>query len=409
MLGESADAVNHQLPYRGIRLMVALPEGHMAAAQGNAIDTIIIGGGQAGLSVGYHLARRRVPFLILDANARVGDPWRTRWDSLRLFTPARHAGLDGLPFPAPPFSFPTKDEMADYLEEYARTFSLPVRCGVRVRRLSRIGNRFLVVAGAERLEANHVVVAMSNYQRPRVPAFADRLDPAIVQLHSLEYRNPSQLREGPVLVVGAGNSGAEIAMELARTRQTILAGRPSGYIPFRIDGLAARLLFTRLVLRVIFHRVLTIKTPLGRRVRPKMLRAAAPLIRVKPKDLVAAGVERVGRVTGIRDGSPLLDDGRVLAVTNVVWCTGFDAGFSWIDLPVFDANGEPRHEAGVVPEQPGLYFVGLNFLYAFSSEMIHGVGRDASRIAEAIANTASRPSDAPRSLVGTAPAQSALR
>lgn len=372
----------------------------MAGANGNTIDTIVIGGGQAGLSVGYHLARRGVPFVILDASARVGDTWRRRWDSLRLFTPARHAGLDGLPFPAPPFSFPTKDDMADYLEEYARTFSLPVRCGLRVQRLSRLGDRFVVVAGGERFEADRVVVAMANYQQPRTPAFAGELDPRIVQVHSFEYRNPAQLRDGPALVVGVGNSGAEIAMELARTRRTILAGRPSGYIPFRIDGLAARLLLERLVLRVVFHRILTIGTPLGRKVRPKVLRSAAPLIRVKPRDLVAAGVERVGRVVGARNGSPLLEGGDVVEAANVIWCTGFDAGFSWIDLPVFDADGEPRHEAGVVADEPGLYFVGLNFLYAFSSEMIHGVGRDADRIAGIIAGevaahkTAHRPAHA---------------
>jgi putative flavoprotein involved in K+ transport len=369
-----------------------LEETPMTAPNGESVNTIVIGGGQAGLSVGYHLARRGVPFIILDASARIGDTWRQRWDSLRLFTPARHAGLDGLPFPAPSFSFPTKDEMADYLEHYARSFSLPVRSGIRVQRLSRLGSRFVVVAGGQRFEADNVVVAMANYQRPRTPAFAGDLDRHIVQLHSFEYRNPSQLRDGAVLIVGAGNSGAEIAMELARTRRTILAGRPSGHVPFRIDGLAARLLLARLVLRVVFHRILTIKTPVGRKVRPKVLRSAAPLIRVKPRDLLASGVERVGRVTGAKNGLPVLEDGRTVEVANVVWCTGFDAGFSWIDLPVFGADGEPRHEAGVVADEPGLYFVGLNFLYAFSSEMIHGVGRDADRIAGVIAaTTRSRP------------------
>jgi putative flavoprotein involved in K+ transport len=353
-----------------------------------SVNTIVIGGGQAGLSVGYHLSRRNVPFLILDASRRIGDAWRQRWDSLRLFTPARHAGLDGMPFPAPANSFPTKDEMADYLEHYARAWSLPVRSGVRVDRLSRMGNGFVVVAGNRRFEADNVVVAMADYQRPRRPAFAADLDARIVQLHSFEYRNPSQLRDGAVLVVGVGNSGAEIALELARTRQTILAGKPTGHVPFRIEGTVARLFGTRLVLRVLFHRVLTIKTPLGRAVRPKALKSAAPLIRVKPKDLLAAGIERAGRITGSKNGWPLLDDGRVMEVANIVWCTGFDNGFSWIDLPIFDSNGLPRQEAGVVSGQPGLYFVGLKFLYAFSSEMIHGVGRDAARIAEIVAHRA---------------------
>ena len=349
------------------------------------VDTVVVGGGQAGLSVGYHLSRLGVPFVILDGSRRIGDSWRHRWDSLRLFTPARYAGLDGMPFPAEPFSFPTKDAMADYLESYARRFDLPVRSGVRVDRLSRLGDRFIVVAGNQRIEARNVVVAMGNYQRPRRPAFAGELRSTVVQLHSFEYRNLSQLHRGDVLVVGAGNSGAEIAMETVTRHRTWLAGQETGRVPFRVDGLAARLGLSRLVLRVIFHRVLSMATPIGRRLRPKMLHRAAPLIRTKPRHLAAAGVQRIPKVVGVRNGLPLLEDGRVLDVANIVWCTGFDAAFSWIDLPAFGADGMPEHDAGVVESEPGLFFVGLPFLYAFSSEMIHGVGRDAARIAGAIA------------------------
>ena len=351
------------------------------------IDTIVIGAGQAGLSVGYHLARRGVPFVILDAGARIGDQWRKRWDSLRLFTPARFSSLDGLPFPADADSFPTKDAMGDYLEAYARRFALPVRCGVRVERVSRLGERFLVIAGDQRFEADNVVVAMANYQRPRVPAFANELDPRIVQLHSFDYRNPAQFQEGAVLVVGAGNSGAEIALDAARAHDTCVAGRDTGHVPFRIDGLAARLLLVRLVLRVVFHRILTVATPMGRKVRAKVLHEGGVLVRTKPRDLTAAGITRVPRVAGVRNGLPLLEDGRVLDVANVVWCTGFHPGFSWLDLPVFGPDGEPQHDRGVVSSEPGLYFVGLHFLFAMSSVMIHGVGRDAERIADRISAT----------------------
>jgi putative flavoprotein involved in K+ transport len=360
----------------------------MAEAKTERVDTLVIGGGQAGLSVGYHLARHGVPFLILDGSERIGDAWRQRWDSLHLFTPAKLAGLDGLRFPAPPNSFPTKDAMADYLELYARTFALPVRSGVRVNRLSRLGDRFVAVSGARRFEADHVIVAMANYQRPRVPPFARDFDARIVQLHSFEYRRPSQLQAGDALVVGAGNSGAEIAIEVAREHRTWLAGPDTGHIPFRIDSVAARLVFTRLILRGLFHRVLTINTPIGRKVRPQALHGAAPLIRLKPRDLKAAGVIRVPRVAGVRNGQPLVDDGRLLEVSNVIWCTGYDSGSSWIDRPVFDADGDPRQDAGVVESEPGLYFVGLHVLYAFSSEMIHGVGRDAARIARIVASRA---------------------
>ena len=350
------------------------------------VDTVVIGAGQAGLSVGYHLKRRGIPFVILDAGDRVGDVWRRRWDSLRLFTPAKFAGLDGLPFPAPPNDFPTKGAFADYLEAYARHFDLPVRLGVRVDRLSRQGDGFLVVAGPVRYETQNVVVAMANYQRPRVPAFAGELSTDIKQLHSVEYHNNSQLAPGRVLVVGAGNSGAEIALESSVDHQTLLSGRDTGHVPFRIDGLAGRLLLVRLVLRVAFHRVLTVATPVGRRVRAKVLHSGGALVRVKPRDLRAAGIQRVDRVAGVRDGRPVLADGRVLEVANVVWCTGFQPGFSWIDLPVFGPDGQPRHERGLVPGEPGLFFVGLHFLYALSSTMIHGVGRDAARIADAVAS-----------------------
>jgi len=353
----------------------------MAETLAERVNTVVIGGGQAGLSVGYHLSRLGVEFVILDASPRIGDTWRNRWESLRLFTPARHAGLDGLPYPGPRYYFPTKDEMGDYLEAYARHFALPIVSGVRVERLSRLGARFLVVTNRGRYDADNVVVAMGNFQAPRVPSFAPDLAPAITQLHSFAYRTPSQLQPGDVLVVGAGNSGAEIALEAARSHRTWLAGPSTGHVPYRIEGLLARLLLTRLLLRVVFHRVLTIATPIGRRLRPKMLRGGAPLIRTRPKELTAAGVARVPRVVGIRNGLPLLEDGRVLDVANVVWCTGFTPGFSWIDLPVFDAHGDPRHEGGVVAAEPGLFFVGLHFLYAFSSEMIHGVGRDAARVA----------------------------
>jgi putative flavoprotein involved in K+ transport len=369
------------------------------------INTVVIGAGQAGLSVGYHLKKRNVPFVILDASARIGDVWRNRWDSLRLFTPAKFSSLDGMPFPADPNSFPTKDAMGDYLEAYTRHFDLPVRCGVRVERASRLGERFLIVAGNQQFEADNLVIAMANYQRPRVPAFASQLDPRIVQLHSFDYRNARQLQAGGVLIVGAGNSGAEIALDVAQEHQTWVAGPDTGHVPFRIDGLLARLLLVRLVLRVVFHRILSVKTPIGRRVRASKLHAGGPLVRTKPHDLVAAGIQRTARVVGVKDGLPVLEDGRVLDVANVVWCTGFHPGFSWIDLPVFGPDGEPDHDCGVVLRERGLYFVGLHFLSAMSSVMIHGVGRDAARIANRIAATQTQTNGAGRPATATAGAR----
>lgn len=350
-------------------------------------ETIVIGGGQAGLATGYYLKQQGSDFIILDGSERIGDSWRARWDSLRLFTPARYNSLPGLPFPAPRHHFPPKDEMADYLEDYATHFALPVQSGLWVERLAREGERFLVTAGERRYEADNVVVAMSTFQVPWVPAFASELDPGIVQIHSSNYRNPSQLQEGGVLIVGAGNSGSEIGLEVARHHPTWISGRDVGHVPFRIESLAAEYLLVPFVLRFLFHRVLTVDTPIGRKMRPKMLGRGNPLVRVKPQDLANAGIERVPKTVGVQDGLPVVGEGRVLDVANVIWCTGFRPDFSWIDLPIFGGKEkpmEPRHQRGIVPGEPGLYFVGLFFLYAMSSTLVSGVGRDAEHIARAI-------------------------
>ena len=363
-------------------------------------ETVIIGGGQAGLSVGYHLKRQGRRFVILDANERIGDSWRKRWDSLRLFTPARYNGLAGLPFPAPAASFPTKDEMADYLEIYAARFDLPVRTGVKVDGLSREGNRYVVASGDRRFEAEHVVVATGANRVPKVPAFADGLDSSIVQLHSSQYRHPSQLQDGAVLVVGVGNSGAEIAFEVSRTHPTYLSGKPAGELPFRHGPAMARFVFP--VIRFVGHHVLTVRTPMGRRVKAKFIPSGhrAPLIRVKLKDLAAAGVEQVPRTVGMEGGQPTLEDGRVLDVSNVIWCTGFREEFPWIYLPIFGENGRPLHERGIVVGEPGLYFVGLVFQYAMSSDVLPGVGRDAEYVAKHLARRESNRQPTSHVLVG---------
>ncbi|CAN7508277.1 flavin-containing monooxygenase [Mesorhizobium sp. LjNodule214] len=348
------------------------------------VDVVVIGAGQNGLSVGYHLARKGVKFVILEARERVGDIWRSRWDSLRLFTPARFDGLAGMPFPAARYSFPTKDEMADYLEAYARKFSLPVRTGVKVDEVTRSGDRYVVTAGQTRYVAGHVVAAASSYQKPKIPDFAASLDPSIRQFHSGVYKNPGQLNPGSVLLVGASNSGAEIAMDLAPTHQVWLAGRHPGHIPVAYNGYFAVRLVLPVVLRIVFHRLLTVDTPMGRRAKPQQLSHGLPLIRVKPQDLDAAGVRRVSRVAGVRDGKPMLDDGQLLDVSNVIWCTGFRAGLDWIKLPIFDDTGRVKQYRGAVDGEPGLYVCGLHFQHSTSSTMIHGAARDAGYVADKI-------------------------
>lgn len=345
---------------------------------------IVIGAGQAGLSAGYFLKKKNIPFLILDANERVGDSWRKRWNSLRLFTPAKFNSLAGMPFPSGSNYFPTKDEMGDYLENYAKHFELPVKNSVKVDGLSRQGNKYFISAGNQQFESEHVIIAMSNFQIPKTPAFAKNINPGIFQTHSFDYREPSQLQEGSVLVVGAGNSGSELALEAAKNNHdVILAGRDTGHIPFEIEGTLSKLILARLVLRILFHRIITINTPIGRKARPKIISQGGPLIRNKPKDFVEYGIKRIPKIVGVKDGLPVDENNQVVDVKNIIWCTGFYPAFSWIDLPIFKDN-EPMQERGVAQNEPGLYFIGMLFLYSLSSVMIHGVERDAEYVVNVI-------------------------
>ena len=350
------------------------------------LGTVVIGGSQSGLAIGYFLKKRSLPFVILDENERIGNAWRKRWDSLRLFTPARYNGLPGMPFPRRPWAYPTKDEIAGYVEAYARAFELPVRTGVKVDRLAKTGDRFEVKCGQQTLFAENVVVATGAFNNTRVPSFARELDERIVQLHSKDYRNPSQIQAGGVLVVGAGNSGAEIAMELAPHHQTWLSGPDTGQEPARA-GTRLDHLLTPMMWFVATR--LTVKTALGRKLRDHFLDPprGIPLGRVRRKDFAPAGIKRVPRTTGVNNGYPLLEDGTVLTVSNVIWCTGFRPDYHWIDLSLPTHNGLPIHDRGIVESCPGLYFIGLLFLYSLSSALVGGVGRDAEHIVDHIVST----------------------
>jgi putative flavoprotein involved in K+ transport len=348
------------------------------------VETLIIGAGQAGLATGYHLRRAGRECLIVDAHERVGDGWRQQWDTLRLYSPARYDGLPGMRFPAPPWSFPGKDEVADYFEAYAEHFDLPVQLGQRVDRLSADADGYRATVGDRVIDADNVVVATGTFGRtPLVPDFADRLDPMVMQLHSSEYRRPVQLRDGPVLVVGASHSGADIAYEVAQTHSTILSGRDPGQIPVRLGTPMFRVVFPLVVFA--FTHVLSRRTPIGRKEMNEFRFHGGPALRVKRADLLARGVERVHeRVVGVENGLPMLADGRVVDVANVVWCTGFQQAFGWVDLPVFDEHGWPEELRGVVEGAPGLFFCGLSFQSAASSMLIRGAVRDAAYVARRI-------------------------
>jgi len=359
-----------------------------------SIETVIIGAGQAGLSTGYHLRKRGRPFLILDGNPRIGDQWRAQWDTLRLYTPTKYNGLPGLPFPGERWGYPTKDEVADYLASYADRFDLPVRHSTRVEKLEAYDGRYVVTTGTGTIHADNVVVATGTFGKtPYLPDFAVDLDPGIRQLHSSEYRRPEQLKDGPVLVVGGSHSGTDIAYEVATSHPTILCGRDPGQIPMRLDSRRAHVLFP--VLLFVGKHLITRRTPIGRKAKDEVRFHGGPMLRVKREDLLARGVERVlDRVTGVRDGLPVLGDDQVLDVANVVWATGFQQVFDWIRLPVIGADGWPAEMRGVATDAPGLFFCGLAFQFGFTSMVLPGVGRDAAYVARQIAAR----SDASRSL-----------
>lgn len=357
-------------------------------------DSIVIGAGQAGLAAGYYLQRAGLRIALLDAQEEVGAVWRQRWDSLRLFTPARYNGLPGMPFPGERYSLPGKDEVADYLQAYAKRLDLPVRLGTRVTSLRPDAGAYSVSTDSgEELSARSVIVATGANQQPYVPAFAAALNSQIVQVHSSGYRRPAQLPSGSVLVVGAGNSGAQIALELAEAgRRVVLSGPNTGSLPRRFLGRDIYDWLWPTLMRPPVH------TALGRRLMLGRLFAGDPLVGMSARSLERANLMRVGRTIGVREGLPLLEDGNLDAETvAVVWCTGFRPDFNWIELPVFGLDGYPLHRRGLVQAAPGIAFVGMRFQYRASSALLGGVGEDAAYVAsETVKYLRSRPTSTVR-------------
>jgi putative flavoprotein involved in K+ transport len=350
-----------------------------SAIKEEAYQTVVIGGGQAGLAVGYYLARQGENYIILDKNPRTGDAWRCRWESLRLFTPSQFDGLPGMPFPAFKNYFPDKNKVADYLEEYARKFNLRVRNNVRVESLSHNGQGYRISAGSAILSARNVIVATGPFQSPYIPPLSGQLDPATFQLHSSAYLNPKQIPVNSVLVVGAGNSGAEISLELSKAgKQVWLSGRDVGRVP--ANSPLGKLFDGRLVWWFMTH-MLTVDTPIGRKMQATAVHHGTPLGRARRDEIAASGVILSPRMSGVQSGKPQLEDGRILPTEGVVWATGFRPDYRWINLPIFDEHGYPLHSRGVAQGQPGLYFIGLLFQSGLSSSLLGGVGKDAAYIA----------------------------
>ena len=351
-------------------------------------DVAVIGAGQAGLTMGYELARQRRRFVILDTADSVGAAWRTRWDSLTLFTPRRYDSLPGLEFPGDPDGYPGRDEVIAYLESYAQTFELPVQTGSEVRAVRSENGAFALILGDTPIEADQVVVATGPFQVPRVPKFAADLDPTVFQTHSVGYRNPGELPEGPVLVVGGGNTGFQIAEELAATRETHLSvGSRQMPLPQRIAG---RDLFWWLDKLGILEK--NVDTRLGRR-----LSTRDTLIGSSPRGAKRGGVVIHGRAVGASGRTVVFEDGSTLDVASAIWASGYRFDHSWIDLPITDSDGKLVHRRGVT-DVPGLYFLGLPWQHTRGSALVGWVKDDAEFIAERIAERA--PAAAETSLEG---------
>jgi putative flavoprotein involved in K+ transport len=335
-------------------------------------DVIVIGGSQAGLAVGYHLAKRGLRFVILDAASEVGHVWRSRWDSLTLFTPTQYSGLPGIAFPEPKDTYPSKDDVASYLQAYVSGYDLPVRLDAKVTSLAQRDGSYVVATANDELTAGQVVVATGPFQVPFVPPIADGLDARVMQIHSADYRNPTQLPEGRVLVVGGGNSGFQIATELAATRKVDLAvGQQVPSLPQRLLG---RDLFWWLS-GIGFMKVST-DSRVGRKLATRDV-----LIGLSPRRLRRSGVTLRKRLTSAVGQRAIFEDGSEQNIEAIVWATGYRPDFSWIDVPrVRDGRGGIVHRRGVT-DAPGLFFIGLTWQYTRGSALTGFVGDDAAFIA----------------------------
>jgi putative flavoprotein involved in K+ transport len=349
-----------------------------AEGSGSCLDVLIIGGGQAGLAMGYHLAQRGLRFQIVDAGPEIGHVWRSRWDTLQLFTSGRYDNLPGLPFPAVADAYPGKEEVADYLRAYAAQFKLPVRLDTDVTSLTRAPDgSYLIKAGSDALEAGQVVVATGAFQTPFTPAVASGLAPDVHQLHSADYRRPEQLPPGRVLVVGAANSGCQIALELSATRTVDLAvGARIPTVPQRPLGRDVWWWASGLRLDRV-----TADSRLGRRLAGRDQNIGAG-----PKQLARRhGVTVRPRVDAAAGRSITFADGAHAEYDAVVWATGFTTDDSWVDVPdATDEHGRLQQRRGVSPS-PGLYTLGRIWQHTRGSALLGWVGNDAAFLAEQIA------------------------
>jgi putative flavoprotein involved in K+ transport len=349
--------------------------GRLVNATSDSREVVVVGAGQAGLALGYHLSRQGRDFTILEAADGPAAAWRERWDSLRLFTPVRFNALPGLAFPGHPWHYPGRDEVVAYLTDYVHHFNLPVEYGSRAHRLSRSDGAYLVELDDRAYEAEQVVIATGPFQVPFVPSIAQHFGPELVQLHSSAYRRPESVPPGPVLLVGGGNTGFQIAAELSASHEVHLSvGSRQTPLPQRILG---RDLFWYLDKTGLIRK--TTESRIGRRLSGK-----DTLIGSGPRKLRRRhGVELHPRTVTATGSTATFSDGTELDVGSVIWATGFRVDHSWIDVPVFDQNGRALHERGVT-DAPGLYFLGLSWQHTRGSALLGWVKDDAEHLASKI-------------------------
>jgi putative flavoprotein involved in K+ transport len=352
------------------------PSNQRDTSQDPEVDVLVVGGSQAGLAMGWHLADRGLSFVVLEAGAAVGDVWRSRWDSLTLFTPAQYDSLPGMPFPGQSDTYPTKDQVADYLQAYAASSQLPVKLNTRATALRRVGDRFEVTTADQVLRARQVVVATGPFQVPFVPPPARGLDSSVSQIHTSAYRNPASLPVGPVLVVGGGNSGLQIAEELVASRSVdVSIGASPPMLPQRLLGKDLFWWLTRFGLQAK-----PADSRLGRRMRAR----GEFVIGTSRRKLQRAGVRFRPRLAEAEGRTVRFADGTALEVDVVIWATGFRSDYSWINVPGVVTEGRVVHQRGVT-DVPGLYFLGLSWQHTRGSALLGFVMDDAGYLAEQIA------------------------
>jgi putative flavoprotein involved in K+ transport len=347
----------------------------MPSTLSNRRDVVVVGAGQAGLAIGHFLAQQGRHFTILDAADEPAAAWHGRWDSLKLFTSARYDSLPGLDFPGDPDRYPTRDEVATYLTDYARRFELPVELGSRVRSIRKTAEAYVVELDDRTYEAPQVVIATGPFQVPFIPSVAEQLDEGVVQLHSTAYRSPDSIPDGRVLVVGGGNTGFQIAEELSASREVHLSiGSRQTPLPQKLLG---RDLFRYLDKTGLIRKTTTSR--IGRRMQQR----EDTLIGSSRRGARRRGVHLHERAVDAAGSTLSFSDGSKLDVRSVIWATGFRVDHSWIDVPVFDGDGRVVHERGVT-SSPGLYFLGLLWQHTRGSALLGWVKDDAEYLAQEI-------------------------